>query len=144
MRSRLPRTATTFYVTISGLGGEPDYEQRFKMWADDIDGSLKKAGGDAKVITLQNADARAGARRSSREISQAGQARPTRWCVMLIGHGTYRRRRVQVQHSRVPTSPAAELAGAAGPRAGAAAVGGEHDQLRAAGRSSCCASRTAS
>ena len=45
--SRSP--ATTFYVTIAGLGGEPDYEQRFKMWADDIDGSLKKAGGDANV-----------------------------------------------------------------------------------------------
>ena len=45
--------ATTFYVTISGLGGEPDYEQRFKMWAEDIDSSLKKAGGDAKIMTLQ-------------------------------------------------------------------------------------------
>src|SRR4051795_7894176 len=45
--------ATTFYVTISGLGGEPDYDQRFKMWTEDIDGSLKKAGGDAKVFTLQ-------------------------------------------------------------------------------------------
>src|SRR6516225_12214488 len=45
--------ATTFYVTISGLGGEPDYDQRFKMWAEDIDGSLKKAGGDTKVVTLQ-------------------------------------------------------------------------------------------
>ena len=33
----LSAPATTFYVTISGLGGEPDYEQRFKMWAEDID-----------------------------------------------------------------------------------------------------------
>ena len=39
--------AATFYVNIAGLGGELDYTQRFKMWADDIDGSLKKAGGDA-------------------------------------------------------------------------------------------------
>src|SRR5947209_9661374 len=44
--------ATTFYLTISGLGGEADYTQRFKMWADDIDGSLKRAGGEATVITL--------------------------------------------------------------------------------------------
>jgi hypothetical protein len=45
--------ATNFYVTIAGIGGEPDYDQRFKMWADDIDGSLKRAGGDANVTTMQ-------------------------------------------------------------------------------------------
>ena len=32
----LSAQATTFYVTISGLGGEPDYDQRFKMLADDM------------------------------------------------------------------------------------------------------------
>ena len=32
--------AATYYVTISGLGGEPDYDQRFKGWATDIDSSL--------------------------------------------------------------------------------------------------------
>ena len=48
----LSAPATTLYVTLSGLGGEPDYEQRFKMWADDIDSSLKRAGGDSNVVTL--------------------------------------------------------------------------------------------
>src|SRR5215469_3275121 len=48
----LAARAATFYVTLSGLGGEPDYEQRFKMWAEDIDTSLKRAGGDANVITM--------------------------------------------------------------------------------------------
>jgi len=42
--------AATYYLTISGLGGEPDYDQRFKMWALDIDSSLKKAG-DGNVTT---------------------------------------------------------------------------------------------
>jgi hypothetical protein len=28
--------AATYYLTVSGLGGEPDYEQRFGMWAADI------------------------------------------------------------------------------------------------------------
>ena len=50
--SALAAPAATFYLTIAGLGGEPDYTQRFKMWADDIDGSLKKAGGDSSVTTL--------------------------------------------------------------------------------------------
>src|SRR5262245_31989647 len=39
----LSAPAATFYVTISGLGGEPDYDQRFKMWTEDIDSSLKKS-----------------------------------------------------------------------------------------------------
>ena len=33
--------ASTYYVTIAGLGGEPDYEQRFSGWAKDIDKALK-------------------------------------------------------------------------------------------------------
>ena len=45
--------ASTYYVTITGLGGETDYTQRFKMWAEDIDTSLKRAGGDINVVTMQ-------------------------------------------------------------------------------------------
>ena len=80
--------ATTFYVTISGLGGEPDYDQRFKMWANDIDSSLKKAGGDTNVVTLDGAHAR-GDPRALRGNRQR-QAKPAdALVVMLIGHGTY-------------------------------------------------------
>ena len=71
--------ATTFYVTISGLGGEPDYEQRFKMWAEDIDGSLKKAGGDAKVFTLQ-APTREKVQAQFAEITRSRRSPRTRWC----------------------------------------------------------------
>lgn len=79
--------ATTYYVTISGLGGEPDYEQRFKMWAEDIDGSLKKAGGDAKVFTLQ-APTREKIHAQFSELTR--QAKPEDALVLiLIGHGTY-------------------------------------------------------
>jgi len=79
--------ATTFYVTISGLGGEADYDQRFKMWAEDIDGSLKKAGGDAKVITLE-APTREKIRAQMAEIAR--DAKPSdALVVMLIGHGSY-------------------------------------------------------
>jgi hypothetical protein len=79
--------ATTYYVTISGLGGEPDYDQRFKMWTEDIDGSLKKAGGDAKVFTLQ-APTRDKVQAQFAEIAR--QAKPDdALVVMLIGHGSY-------------------------------------------------------
>ena len=49
--------ATTFYVTVAGLGGEPEYEQRFSGWAKDVDKLLKRRRPDAKVQTLYGADA---------------------------------------------------------------------------------------
>ncbi|MEO8371369.1 MAG: hypothetical protein ABI806_19440 [Candidatus Solibacter sp.] len=79
--------AATYYLTIAGLGGELDYTQRFKMWADDIDSSLKKAGGDNAVITLVAPNAEAV---KSRLADIAKQAKPAdSLVVILIGHGTY-------------------------------------------------------
>jgi hypothetical protein len=77
----------TYYVTVSGLGGEPDYEQRFKMWAEDIDGSLKKAGGDAKVFTLQ-APTKEKVKAQFAEIARTAKPDDA-LVVMLIGHGSY-------------------------------------------------------
>ncbi len=34
--------ATTYYVTVAGLGGEPEYEQRFSGLAKDIDHILRR------------------------------------------------------------------------------------------------------
>jgi hypothetical protein len=83
----LSAPAATFYVTISGLGGEPDYVQRFKMWADDIDSSLKKAGGDSTVVTME-APTRDQIR--ARFTQLAGEVKPgDAFVLMLIGHGTY-------------------------------------------------------
>jgi hypothetical protein len=83
----LSAPAATFYVTISGLGGEPDYEQRFKGWANDIDSSLKKAGGESNVITLI---APTREQIMARFDAIAKQAKPTDSLVVtLIGHGTY-------------------------------------------------------
>jgi hypothetical protein len=57
------------------------------MWSDDIDGSLKKAGGDATVVTLQ-APTRDQIRTKLNELAkQAKQADAL--VVMLIGHGTF-------------------------------------------------------
>jgi hypothetical protein len=79
--------ATTFYVTISGLGGEPDYEQRFKMWATDIDGSLKKAGGDTNVITME-APTRDQIRTRLTELSKQVKTADA-LVLVLIGHGSF-------------------------------------------------------
>jgi hypothetical protein len=79
--------ASTYYLTITGLGGEPDYTQRFKMWAEDIDTSLKKAGGDTNVVTMQvptREQVRARFGELARQVKNTDAL-----VVMLIGHGTY-------------------------------------------------------
>jgi hypothetical protein len=80
--------ATTFYVTVAGLGGEPEYEQRFSGWAKDIDKALKAAP-DSKVETLFGEAATRAAIRSV--LDKIGkEAKPEdAVVVMLIGHGSF-------------------------------------------------------
>ena len=78
--------ATTYYVTVTGLGGEPDYEQHFGMWAKDIEKALKAAP-DSKVETLVTAT-REQVRAALDGIAR--QAKPQdAFVLMLIGHGSY-------------------------------------------------------
>lgn len=88
LAAALSAPAATYYVTLSGLGGEPDYDQRFKMWADDIDSSLKRAGTtDANVITLKS-PTRDQIRSKFSDLTR--QVKPDdAFVVMLIGHGTF-------------------------------------------------------
>jgi hypothetical protein len=80
---------TTFYVTVSGLGGEPDYEQRFAAYANDLDKILKDAGVDAKVQTLEGAAATRD-QLTSVLTGIAGTAKPADAVVlMMIGHGSF-------------------------------------------------------
>jgi hypothetical protein len=83
-----PAWAATYFVTIAGLGGEPEYEQRFHLWAQEIERVLK-SGPEARIETLSGA-------RSTRENVRAAlervraQAGPSdALVIMLIGHGTY-------------------------------------------------------
>ena len=80
----------TYFLTISGLGGEPDYEQRFAMLATDTDKLLKASPGTDKVVeTLKGADAtRVKLEAVINKI--AGQAKPAdAFVMMMIGHGTF-------------------------------------------------------
>ncbi len=78
----------TFYVTVAGLGGEPDYEQRFTGWAKDLD-TVFRASTDSVVHTLRGEEARADRVREllERIAREAGPADAL--AVMLIGHGTF-------------------------------------------------------
>jgi len=78
--------ATTYYLTVTGLGGEPDYEQHFAMWAKDIEKALKTTA-DSKVETLVNAT-RDQVRGALDHIAKQAQP-PDALVVMLIGHGSF-------------------------------------------------------
>ncbi len=87
--SALPARASVYYVTVAGLGGEPDYEQRFTALAKDLDKLLKESSVDAHVYTLSGADAtREHLTDTLAQVAQAAQPDDD-FVLILIGHGTF-------------------------------------------------------
>ena len=84
----LPLAATTFYVNVGGLGGQEDYESRFKANVEELD-KLTKAAPQAKVFTLSGAQATK--LRLKEVFAQiATESKPDDILVVtLIGHGTF-------------------------------------------------------
>ena len=80
----------TYFLTIAGLGGEPDYEQRFQMLATDTDKMLRDSpGADKTVETLKGADAtRAKLEAALGKIASQAKAGDA-FVMMMIGHGTF-------------------------------------------------------
>jgi hypothetical protein len=81
--------ASTFYVTVAGLGGEPDYEQRFTAQAQEIDKLLHGSSTDAKITTLSGAQAtKANLQNALAQIAR--EAKPgDAFVLMMIGHGSF-------------------------------------------------------
>jgi hypothetical protein len=81
--------ATTYYVIVAGLGGEPDYEQRFNSAANDLDRIFKSEGPTAHVATLTGGQATAVQLKQSLE-AVARDAKPDDdFALFLIGHGSF-------------------------------------------------------
>jgi len=85
----VPARAAVYYVTVAGLGGEPDYEQEFTSLAMDLDKLLKASGSDVHVYTLTGRDAtRANLTETLSKV--ASEAKPDDdFVVTLIGHGSF-------------------------------------------------------
>jgi hypothetical protein len=84
-----PAQAAPYYVTVAGLGGEPDYEQRFTALAKDLDKLFKAAASDAHVYTFTGNDATK-ARLTDTLAQIARDAKPEdEFTLILIGHGSY-------------------------------------------------------
>lgn len=81
--------ATTYYVTVAGLGGDPDYDQRFAGWAGDLDKVLRQAGGDIDVETLQGSEATSQHLQAVLNDVARKAAPGDAVALMLIGHGSY-------------------------------------------------------
>ncbi|MBZ5661671.1 MAG: hypothetical protein LAO08_14795 [Acidobacteriia bacterium] len=81
--------AAPYYVTVAGLGGEPDYEQRFTALANDLDKLFKAADANAHVTTFTGSNATKA--HLSDTLSQiARDAKPDdSFTLILIGHGSY-------------------------------------------------------
>ena len=85
----LPASATTYYVVVAGLGGEPDYEQRFTAAAKDLDRIFKATGSAAHVYVLSGAQATA-AQFAQAMGEIARNAKPEDdFALILIGHGSF-------------------------------------------------------
>jgi len=82
--------ASTYIVTVAGLGGEPDYEQRFAALATDMDKLLRAEGQTDRIVeTLKGPEAtRVKLEAALNKI--AGQAKAQdAFVLMMIGHGTF-------------------------------------------------------
>jgi hypothetical protein len=85
----LPARGAVYYVTVAGLGGEPEYEQRFTGLAHDLDKTFEASGSDAHVFTLSGS---AATRDHLREVLAvvAREAEPEDdFVLVLIGHGSF-------------------------------------------------------
>jgi hypothetical protein len=81
--------AAPYYVTVAGLGGEPDYEQRFTALAKDLDKLFKAAASDAHVYTFTGSDAtKARLTETLAQIAREAKAEDE-FTLVLIGHGSY-------------------------------------------------------
>jgi hypothetical protein len=81
--------AATYYVVVAGLGGEPDYEQRFNAAAKDLDRVFKALGDTAHVYTLSGAEATAARfRQTLGEVARDAKAEDE-FVLVLVGHGSF-------------------------------------------------------
>jgi hypothetical protein len=86
----LGQTGHTYFVIVGGLGGEPDYEQRFHSYVTDLEKLCRTLAGEAGRVTALSG------KTATREAVQnelerlAGSTTPAdAVALFLIGHGTF-------------------------------------------------------
>ncbi len=81
--------ANSYYVTISGSGGEPDYETRFTGWAQELHKTFQAAGADVKAQSFIGPTATLEKIRAAFGIIAKESKPDDTLVVVMIGHGTF-------------------------------------------------------
>jgi len=81
--------AATYYVTVAGLGGESDYEQRFTMAAKDLEKIFKDSGAASRVYTLIGDQATAIRFKQTLNAIASEAHSNDDFVLVLIGHGSF-------------------------------------------------------
>jgi hypothetical protein len=85
----LQARAATYYVIVAGLGGEPDYEQRFTAAANDLDRIFKAEGDTAHIHTLTGSQSTAVQLKAAlADVARDAKADDD-FALILIGHGSF-------------------------------------------------------
>jgi hypothetical protein len=85
----LQARAAVYYVVVAGLGGEPDYEQRFTAAAKDLDKVFKAADSTAHVSTLTGAQATTSQLKETLGAVAREAKADDAFVLILIGHGSF-------------------------------------------------------
>lgn len=86
--SAVAASATTWYITVAGLGGDPLFDQRFVTLAKEMD-KLVRTTPDSKVTTLTGPESvKLRIQQALAEAAKEGKAEDT-LVVTLIGHGNF-------------------------------------------------------
>lgn len=81
--------AESYFVIVAGLGGEPDYEQRFTAAANELDKTFRSSNLSAHTVLLTGDQATASRLKESLR-SVADKAKPDDdFVLILIGHGSF-------------------------------------------------------
>ena len=81
--------AATYTVIVAGLGGEPDYEQRFAAEAKDLDRVFTAAGASSHVYMLAGTEATAMRFRDTMNTVARDAKSEDDFALILIGHGSF-------------------------------------------------------
>ncbi len=85
----LQAQAMTYVVIVAGLGGEPDYDQRFTAAASDLDKIFKSEGPSAHVETLTGAQSTSTQLKTTLGTVARTAKADDDFVLILIGHGSY-------------------------------------------------------
>jgi hypothetical protein len=81
--------ADMYFLNVAGLGGEPDYEQRFAALAADLDRITKAGGAASHVVTLSGPQAtREHLQQALLDVAGTAHAQDV-LVITLVGHGSF-------------------------------------------------------